>query len=214
MKCLDAMLVLAVPLRAASGSEAAFGRGGHGGGGAHFDGGHGDGGAVAGRHLGAGNWGGERFGDRHFCGEHFHHHDFHSRFESVIAPLVPRLGPFPLPFSYYYGDYGSGANASLPRPPVHSERGSPQAKQAYSWYWRRSSKTYYPYAKECPEGWKQVAPQAPPALHGRGGVLQEARRPTELWAGRLFVALEPKCAPSRAGRSTGRVRHTDADRKS
>jgi hypothetical protein len=30
------------------------------------------------------------------------------------------------------------------------------------WYYCPSSNAYYPYVKDCPEGWQQVAPQPPP----------------------------------------------------
>ena len=35
------------------------------------------------------------------------------------------------------------------------------AQAASNWYFCQSSNTYYPYVKECPEGWKSVPSQPP-----------------------------------------------------
>lgn len=45
-------------------------------------------------------------------------------------------------------------------PPVYVQP-APQP-QPYYWYYCQDSKGYYPYVKECPTGWTQVVPQAPP----------------------------------------------------
>ena len=41
-------------------------------------------------------------------------------------------------------------------PPVYIEQR--EAPQNY-WYYCKSGKGYYPYVKECPEGWQKVLPQ-------------------------------------------------------
>ena len=41
-------------------------------------------------------------------------------------------------------------------PPVYIEQ--QEAPQNY-WYFCKSGKGYYPYVKECPEGWQKVLPQ-------------------------------------------------------
>ena len=45
-------------------------------------------------------------------------------------------------------------------PPVYIEQSPPveEAAQPY-WYYCKGSKSYYPYVKECPEGWQRVLPQ-------------------------------------------------------
>lgn len=43
-----------------------------------------------------------------------------------------------------------------PPPPVYVEQA--EAPQNY-WYYCRSGKGYYPYVKECPDGWQKVLPQ-------------------------------------------------------
>lgn len=42
------------------------------------------------------------------------------------------------------------AEPSANRPPTHW------------WYWCEDAKKYYPYVKECPGGWRRVAPQPRP----------------------------------------------------
>lgn len=55
--------------------------------------------------------------------------------EQSVAPMAP---PAPL--------------AAVPAPPP----------QPSYWYYCRSSNAYYPYVKDCPEGWEQVLPQTQP----------------------------------------------------
>jgi len=48
-------------------------------------------------------------------------------------------------------------------PPVYIERGSVQPETAQSagdwWYYCEQTKGYYPYVKECAQGWQRVAPE-------------------------------------------------------
>ena len=51
-------------------------------------------------------------------------------------------------------------------PTQYIEQSTPDASQPQQsgyWYYCAESKTYYPYVKDCPGGWKQVVPQAQPA---------------------------------------------------
>src|SRR5574343_240237 len=48
------------------------------------------------------------------------------------------------------------------QPPVYIEQqegAAPQPSAQQYWYFCRSAKGYYPYVKECPEGWQKVLPQ-------------------------------------------------------
>jgi hypothetical protein len=48
------------------------------------------------------------------------------------------------------------------QPPVYIERqdeAMPQSEAQQYWYFCKSAKGYYPYVKECPEGWQKVLPQ-------------------------------------------------------
>lgn len=68
---------------------------------------------------------------------------------------------YPYPYTYPY-PYGYPAYS----PPV--VEGSPQtyiqqeAPAQQSWYYCQDPQGYYPYVRECPGGWQQVAPQPPP----------------------------------------------------
>jgi FKBP-type peptidyl-prolyl cis-trans isomerase FkpA/FKBP-type peptidyl-prolyl cis-trans isomerase FklB len=51
-----------------------------------------------------------------------------------------------------------------------SAQSAPQSDQASFWYYCKDAKTYYPYVRECPSGWQQVAPQTtPPGQEGGVG---------------------------------------------
>jgi hypothetical protein len=69
---------------------------------------------------------------------------------------------YPYPYTYPY-PYGYPANS----PPVMGES-SPQtyiqqeAPAQQYWYYCQNPQGYYPYVRECPGGWQQVAPQPPP----------------------------------------------------
>jgi len=80
---------------------------------------------------------------------------------------------------YGFGGYGYGYPYFYPRPfaypqtvivpiyhPVYIQQ--PQAQQAQQaqpkasyWYYCQNPDGYYPYVKNCPDGWLQVAPQPP-----------------------------------------------------
>ena len=45
-------------------------------------------------------------------------------------------------------------------PPVYIEQAQPEPQSAQQyWYYCARAKGYYPYVKECPEGWQKVLPQ-------------------------------------------------------
>ena len=68
---------------------------------------------------------------------------------------------YPYPYAYPY-QYGYPAYS----PPV--VEGSSQtyiqqeAPPQQFWYYCQNPQGYYPYVRECPAGWQQVAPQPPP----------------------------------------------------
>lgn len=75
--------------------------------------------------------------------------------------LGPAWGPgwwYPPP--YYYPPQVIVVPPS--QPPVYIERQDealPQSDDQQYWYFCKSAKGYYPYVKECPEGWQKVLPQ-------------------------------------------------------
>ncbi len=72
------------------------------------------------------------------------------------------------PVPYYYPPV-----VAVPAPPVnYVEQGPAQGPgqsadasglPSGSWYYCDASKAYYPYVRECPAGWRPVAPQPGPA---------------------------------------------------
>jgi len=85
----------------------------------------------------------------------------HTRFSFGVvigAPFYPWYYP-----PYYY--YPPAVVAVPAAPTTYIEQGSSRpasSSRASYWYYCEASKTYYPYVKECPEGWLRVVPQTPP----------------------------------------------------
>jgi len=118
--------------------------GGHGG-----SGGHGD---FHGRHDFHGHDGFRRHGG--FRGDDWDD-DFRGRFGFFIgAPLF-----WPPPYYPYYGypyDYPPAVVVER-QPQVYIQR-----EPSYYWYYCPEPSGYYPYVQNCPRGWQQVVPSAPP----------------------------------------------------
>ena len=66
--------------------------------------------------------------------------------------------PYPYPYTYPYPVYSPPVVQSAP--PVYVEQAAPPQPQY--WYYCQSAQAYYPYVRECPDGWMQVIPQASP----------------------------------------------------
>ena len=146
MKLWDGTLVLAAMLLGAViASDALAARGGG------RPGGHG-GGHWAGH---AANFGGH---SGHFArGGHFV-----PRFRTSVfigAPLFASFYYYP----YYYPPpyYYYPAPVVAPAPDYIEQYPDQTTPQSSYWYYCTSSHSYYPYVKDCPEGWQQVAPQPP-----------------------------------------------------
>lgn len=76
----------------------------------------------------------------------------------------PAWGPWWYPAPMYYPPQPVVVVRPEP-PPVYIEQPAAQVEapapapaQQY-WYYCRGAKAYYPYVKECPEGWQKVLPQ-------------------------------------------------------
>ncbi|MCP5246278.1 MAG: hypothetical protein H6937_10200 [Burkholderiales bacterium] len=139
-----------------------------GGGGGHFRGGGGH------SHFGGGH---SHFGHRHnrfnfgigyggFYGPGFYGPGFY-------GPAFYGARFYGYPYNYGYGNryyyprsYGYPSSAIAASPPVYIQREMPVATstqpQTNYWHYCRNPEGYYPYVKQCPEGWLQVAPQPAP----------------------------------------------------
>jgi hypothetical protein len=90
-------------------------------------------------------------------------HGSRTTFGVYVGPSVmwgpawghPVYGP---PF-YYPPSVVVVPAAPPPPPPVYIEQSQPAAESQQYWHFCKSAKAYYPYVKECPEGWQRVLPQ-------------------------------------------------------
>ena len=65
---------------------------------------------------------------------------------------APLFWPY-YPYSWPY--YPPAVVVAPPAPPTYIEQGGGDQY----WYYCTGPQGYYPYVKECPAGWQQVAPQ-------------------------------------------------------
>jgi hypothetical protein len=136
-------------------AEAASGHGGggfHGGGGSHGSGWHGGGGSHGGGWHGHGGHGGTHV----FIGGSFGWWGWPWwGYGWWGAPYYPYY--YGAPYPYYY----SAPPAAQTGPTEYIQQAPAPPEQSY-WYYCRSAGGYYPYVKDCAEGWMQVVPQPGP----------------------------------------------------
>jgi hypothetical protein len=93
-------------------------------------------------------------------GGHYGHFSFGFYFNAPFYPYS-YYPYFPYQYPYYY----PLAVITVPAtPPVYIQQSPPTTQQypAGYWYYCNNSEGYFPYIKECPDGWQQVKP-IPPA---------------------------------------------------
>jgi hypothetical protein len=62
---------------------------------------------------------------------------------------------------YYVPNYGYVAPQQYSQPAYPQQGPAPVQQASNYWYFCPGSNGYYPYVRECPGGWQQVAPQPP-----------------------------------------------------
>jgi hypothetical protein len=97
----------------------------------------------------------------HFRGGHSarHHHGGGWSYRGYYGGFG--LGFYGWPYSYPYYSYPPTVITVPVTPPVYIQQ-SPPATQQYPsgyWYYCNNPDGYYPYIKECPNGWQQVEPR-------------------------------------------------------
>ncbi len=127
------------------------------------------GGGYGGGHYGGGYGGGAHYG-RGYGGRHG---GFRGGLGYGALGLGLGLGMGYGLGSYYGGGYNNYAYSYPPTviavptaPPVYIQQTpAPVVEQTQSnyWYYCQNPKGYYPYVRECPNGWQQVDPTPPPA---------------------------------------------------
>lgn len=66
-------------------------------------------------------------------------------------------------YPYYYPYYPPEQRIVIEQQPEMYAQPAPQAEeQQQYWYYCKEPKGYYPYVKECPNGWMKVVPSPPP----------------------------------------------------
>lgn len=114
---------------------------------------------------GGGFGGGGHFGGGHFGG---HHHGWGFSPGFYGLGLGYGLGYYGGYYPYYggYGGYGGyygypPAVVTVPTPSVYIQQSPPVVQQYQSgyWYYCGNPEGYYPYVKECLNGWQQVEPR-------------------------------------------------------
>ena len=63
---------------------------------------------------------------------------------------------------YYYGNYWQPPAVYQGESPAYVEP-SPQAEEQTYWYFCPDSRNYYPYVRQCPNGWMKVVPPTAPS---------------------------------------------------
>jgi len=100
---------------------------------------------------GHGGWHGGWWGPRVFIGA-----GFAAPFGWYPYPYYGYPYPYAYPYAYGYPVYSPPAVVGSPQTYIQQEAPAQQY-----WYYCQSAQGYYPYVRECPGGWQQVAPQPP-----------------------------------------------------
>ncbi|MFY9329763.1 MAG: hypothetical protein WAO76_17375 [Georgfuchsia sp.] len=93
------------------------------------------------------------------------HHHYGGRGHIGVMIGIP-WSPWYYPPPYYYSPYNPPVVVQS-QPQVYIEQQPAASTESYTagdgnyWYHCASAKAYYPYVKECPEGWQKVLPQPP-----------------------------------------------------
>ncbi len=110
---------------------------------------------------GRGGHGFHGFGHSHHGFGHGFHH-FGHRFHGFIGPRIGvSIGPY---WDPYWTPYAYPPVVVAPPPPVFVQPAPPVAVQPPtppSWYYCDDPQGYYPYVRQCPGGWRPVAPPPP-----------------------------------------------------
>jgi hypothetical protein len=94
-------------------------------------------------------------------------HGGHGHFSGSvwIGPVwSPWWGPA---YPYYYNPYYATPPVVVQQSPdEYVQQSAPQSEEPAYWYYCQDPKGYYPYVKECPNGWLKVAPSPAPSDEG------------------------------------------------
>jgi hypothetical protein len=91
----------------------------------------------------------------------------HGHFSGSIW-IGPVWGPWSVPaYPLYYNPYYATPPVVVQQPSdEYVQQPAPQSEETGSWYYCQDPEGYYPYVKQCPNGWLKVAPSPAPADEG------------------------------------------------
>jgi hypothetical protein len=87
----------------------------------------------------------------------YHHHP-RSSVQLGVHIGVPLGYPPPVYWPYVYAPPVVPI-VVVPQPPVYVEQPRTPLLEPGYWYYCHEAQAYYPYVKQCPGGWQQIAPQ-------------------------------------------------------
>jgi hypothetical protein len=93
-------------------------------------------------------------------------HGWHGGHVGVGISVGPVWGPmwWGAPYYPYYPYYAAPPIiVQQPEPEIYVEP-APQPQEPTYWYYCQNPKGYYPYVKQCQDGWMKVVPSPPPQL--------------------------------------------------
>jgi hypothetical protein len=70
--------------------------------------------------------------------------------------------PYPYPYPYYAPYYAAPPVVVQESSPVYVQP-APQPEEPSYWYYCQNPQGYYPYVKQCPNGWMRVTPSPTPS---------------------------------------------------
>ena len=86
-----------------------------------------------------------------------------------LGPAYPHYYPV-APVPYYYPAYPAAyyyppafVAPAAPTNYIEQQPAADTAPAGGTWYYCDASRSYYPYVKQCPGGWRSVPAQSPPA---------------------------------------------------
>jgi len=125
----------------------------------------GGGGYKGGYTKGGGHYSGHYRGGGYYRGGYYRGGGYYYGPSFGISIGSPWYYPYYYPYYYpSYNPYYYAPTVTIPSEPqeyIEKPRSEEPSAPSGVWYYCPGSKTYYPYVKECPDGWQTVPAQPP-----------------------------------------------------
>jgi hypothetical protein len=132
-----------------------------------YSGGGGHRGGGGGYYRGGGHYGGGYYRGGHYRGGYYRGY-YGPRFGVSIGwpwYYPPYYYPYYYPYDPYYAPYYYAPTVTIPSEPqeyIEKPRSEERSEPSDIWYYCPKANGYYPYVRECPDGW-QTVPALPPS---------------------------------------------------